>query len=135
MRIEGWESRLHALLAQAQSKPYQLGSWDCFRLACAVIEALTGVERWTQFEGKYATPREAKRLIARRGRSFEAAGDSFFGPSVNVRLARRGDIVALQTADGEKHLGVVTGAQAAFLSPSGLVYVPVLTCLTAWKVG
>src|SRR5690242_15369669 len=107
MRLEGWESRLHAVLEAAREKPYVLGEHDCFRVACRVVEALTGEDRWPEFDGKYSTTRDAKRLLARHGASFEAAFDWFFGvPAVSPRQARRGDILAVQTSDGEKHLGV-----------------------------
>lgn len=134
-RREGWEGRLYQILEAARAVPYELGSHDCFRVACQVLEALTGVERWSEFQGKYATAREARRLIARHGRSFEAAFDGFFGAAnVPVRYAQRGDIVALADAAGEKHLGVCLGAESAFLAPEGLARVPTLSCLCAWKL-
>ncbi len=135
-RIDGWERRLEAVIEDARHRPYALGEHDCFRVACRAIEALTGVDRWPEFAGRYATKREALALLAAHGSSFEAAFDWFFGaPSLYPSLARRGDVVAVQTADGEKHLGVVLGAQAAFLAPAGLVFVPVLMCMCAWRVG
>jgi cell wall-associated NlpC family hydrolase len=104
-------------------------------MACQVLEALTGVERWSEFEGRYSTTRQARRLLARHGRSFEAAGDWFFG-SVNVppRYAQRGDIVAFADQRGEKHLGVCIGAESVVLGPQGLVRVPTLKSLCAWRI-
>lgn len=135
MRLEGWEGRLDALIQGARGRAYELGEHDCFRLACAVVHALTGVDRWPEFSG-YRSRREALLKIARHGRSFEAAGDWFFGaPAVDTRHARRGDICALQTVDGEKHLGVCLGAEVAMLAPEGLVYTPTATCLCCWRVG
>lgn len=135
MRLEGWEKRLFAEIEAARHKPYVLGEHDCFRLACRVVEALTGADRWPEFAG-YTSKREAMALLARHGRSFEAAFDWFFGaPSVNVRLARRGDLCCVETADGEKHLGVCVGADVALLAPEGLIFTPLLTCLCAWRVG
>lgn len=134
MRREGWEARLWEILAEAQARPYELGRHDCFRVACRVIEALSGVDRWPEFEGRYATAREARRLIARHGRSFEAAFDWFFGSAnVPVRYAQRGDVVALAAGEA-KHLGVCLGAQSAFLAPEGLARVPTLNCICAWKI-
>lgn len=134
-RIEGWESRLAAVLEAARHAPYELGEHDCFRLVCRVIEALTGVDRWPTFAG-YRTRGEALRAIATFGSSFEAAFDWFFGaPAVAVATARRGDVLAIATPDGDKHLGVCVGAQAAFLAPQGLLFVPTASCLCAWRVG
>jgi hypothetical protein len=135
-RLEGWESRLNAVIEGARDKPYVLGSWDCFRLACNVLEALTGVDRWPEWRGRYATKEQALRLLASRASSFEDAGDGFFGvPHVATAFARRGDIVALATGDGAKHLGVCLGSRAACLSESGLVFVPVAKCLCVWRIG
>jgi len=74
--------------------------------------------------------------LAEHGSSFEAAGDWFFGaPSVDVRLARRGDICCVQTVDGEKHLGVCLGAEVVLLAPEGLISTPLPSCRCAWRVG
>lgn len=135
MRIEGWEARLAAIVEAARVRPYVLGEHDCFRVACEVVEALTGVDRWLEFVG-YRTKREALVLLARHGATFEAAFDWFFGAAhVDVRLARRGDIVALADETGEKHLGVCLGLNAAYLAPTGLVQVPTRQGLCAWEVG
>jgi hypothetical protein len=136
-RIDGWELRLDLVMSGARAKRYVLGEWDCFRLACAVIEALTGEDRWPEFSG-YTTKRQALHAIARYGRTFEDAGDWFFRTGrMQPSLARRGDIVALQDEDGEKHLGVCLGHRIAFMSDSGLEFVlltsPLLLC--AWRVG
>lgn len=135
MRLQGWESRLAQVIEEARHRPYVLGEHDCFRVACLSVEALTGENRWPEFAGKYSTEREALRLIAQHGRSFEGAFDAFFGaPHINVRLARRGDIVALENG-GQKHLGVCEGALVAALGPEGLVRMPLLECLCAWRIG
>ncbi|TAK45267.1 MAG: hypothetical protein EPO27_10640 [Betaproteobacteria bacterium] len=136
MRLEGWESRLHAVIEASRHTPYALGTHDCFRVACAVVEALTGVDYWPTW-GRYATKREAKRLIASRGHAtFEEAFSWLFGTAFSdVRHAQRGDIVCIQTEDGEKHLGVCLGAHAAFTAPEGVLFVPTLTCLGCWRIG
>ncbi len=136
MRLQGWEARLAGVIEDARTRPYVLGEHDCFRVACLSVQALTGVDRWAEFAGRYRTRREALRLIAQHGSSFEACFDRVLdAPRVGVRLARAGDIVGLQTMDGEKHLGVENGGQTAFLAEHGLLFVPTLTCLCAWRVG
>lgn len=135
MRLEGWESRLWALVEDARAKPYVLGEHDCFRFACRVIEALTGTDRWPEFAG-YRTKREALRKLAHFGSSFESAGDWFFcSANVSPKLARRGDIACVETEDGEKHLGVCLGRDTAVLAPDGLLMIPILVCRCAWRVG
>lgn len=135
-RESGWEARLFDVIEDARSRPYALGEHDCFRVACKAVHALTLEDHWPAFAGRYRNRREALRVMAAYGASFEAFVDAVFGaPRVGVRLARRGDLVALQTADGEKHLGVELGGQVACLGEHGLLYVPTLTCLCAWRIG
>lgn len=134
VRAEGWEDRLVWVIEAARNQPYELGVHDCFRLACRSIEALTGVDRWPEFVG-YTTKREALAKLAVHGSTFEDAGDWFFGgPRVRPLSARRGDICAYQTADGEKHLGVCLGAAVAVMRPEGLGFVRMDECLCAWRV-
>ena len=148
MRLEGWERRLFDVIEDARVQPYVLGEHDCFRVACRVIDALTGIDRWPEFKG-YKTRREALRNIATRGKSFTDAGDWFFGvQGMPPALARRGDIAAITTDEPiknneglivgeykEHHLAVVMGKQCAGLTESGLVWLPVKTALCAWRVG
>lgn len=134
-RMEGWESRLAGVIEAARDQPYVLGEHDCLRVALRTVEALTGVDRWAEFAG-YRTKREAMATIARFGSNFEAAISWFFGAaSIDVRLARRGDICLVETVDGEKHLGVCLGRDTALLAPEGLTYVATLLCKCAWRVG
>jgi hypothetical protein len=135
-RREGWETRLAEVIEWARSQRYVLGEHDCFRVACAAVEALTGEDRWTQWRGRYSTKREALALLARYGASFDDAFDWVFGSDrVDARMARRGDIVSFATTDGEKHLGVCVGAEAAVLGAEGLIFVPLSACRCCWRIG
>lgn len=134
MRIQGWEGRLNAVIDDARARPYVLGEHDCFRVACRVVEALTGVDRWPDFAG-YTTKREALAKIAAHGRSFEAAGDWFFGERIALNFARRGDIAALGKLYGEKPLGVVMGRHLYVMCELGLTAVPLREAHCAWRVG
>lgn len=134
-RLEGWEARLDAAVAQAAAADYALGQFDCFRFACLVVEALTGVDRWPEFAGRYSTRRESMAALARYGSSFTEAGTAFFGvPPVSWRLARRGDVLEFEQ-QGEKHLGVCIGSKVALMSDKGLLRIPVRDCNHAWRVG
>lgn len=134
-RLEGWEQRLQAIIEDARARPYVLGEHDCFRLACRVVEALTGIDRWPEFAG-YTTKRGALLALAQYGSSFEDAGDWFFGaPRIDVKQARRGDILALQDDVGEKHLAVCLGHQLACLREDGLLFLKTSAAHCAWRVG
>lgn len=135
-RLPGWEARLHAVVEDARRRPYALGVHDCFRVACEAMRALTGVDRWSLFAGRYATRREALRLIGRHGRSVDEAGSWLFGGPVRPAAeARRGDVVKFVDAAGEAHLGVCLGAKAAVLGEAGLGFVPLGACAGCWRIG
>jgi hypothetical protein len=127
--------RLHAVIEDARDRPYVLGEHDCFRLACRVIEALTGIDRWPEFAG-YKTKREALHKLAQFGSSFEAAGDWFFGVAgLPMKRAMRGDICALTDDAGEKHLAVLIDHRAVCMLPQGLLFIEAARCHCAWRVG
>lgn len=134
IRLPGWEGRLAAAIEAARKQPYRLGVHDCFRVACAALEALTGVDRWTEFAGQYATRREALRLLGRHGRTVDEAAAWLFGaPASPVTAARRGDIC--KYVDAEPHLGVCVGGRVAVLQEAGLAFVPLERCSCCWRIG
>jgi len=134
MRREGWEARLAAVLEQARARPYRLGEHDCFRVACAAVEALTGRDLWTPFAGTYRTRKQALRRIAEYGGEFDAAASKLFGAPVSrAAFAQRGDIVKYVAA-GEPHLGVCNGAEVALLTDAGLAFLPLSECMCCWRI-
>lgn len=134
MRLEGWEHRLHAIIEDARARPYVLGEHDCFRVACRVIESLTGRDLWPAHYG-YRTKREALAALGGHGSTFEAAFDAVLGlPRIEVKQAGRGDICALADAVGEKHLTVVVDHRVALLAADGLQFIPKSGCHAAWRV-
>lgn len=136
MRLEGWEARLAAVIETARQEPYVLGVHDCFKVACMTVEALTGVDRWPEFAGRYRTKREALALLARYGSSFDTAFSWFFeGDPFDMKFAHRGDIAKFVDPSGEAHLGVVVGLEVAVLGEKGLAFLPRTACVHAWRVG
>lgn len=139
MRIEGWEHRLTDLIAAAQEREFQYGRWDCALLACASIQALTGVEADIAFRGRYHDEAGcAQVLAASGGLAVIASGvaDSLLFGRIPPLTAWRGDVV-LATIDGRPTLGVCVGRDVAFaVSPRGLKRVPITDpCLTlAWRI-
>lgn len=127
--------RLATVIEDARKRPYKLGEHDCFRMACASVKALIGIDLWEQWGGRYKTRKGALKLIhTYAGAGFTEAFSKLFGSSpVNPLLARRGDI--LEYADTEEHLGVCIGARAAVLGEHGLEFVPLSSCRHAWRIG
>lgn len=134
-RLDGWESRLHDVIEDARHRHYKLGEHDCFRLACRVVEALTGIDRWPEFAG-YTTKRQALQALAYYGHSFVAAGDRFFGVEHQpIRMARRGDVMGYCDLMGEWHLGICIGRNVALLDEAGLAFMDLAVCSCCWRVG
>ena len=136
-RLEGWESRLVAAIEAARARPYVLGESDCWRLAAAAIEALTGVNFWPRFSG-YRTKQEALRTIARIAPTLgEAASKTFGVRPTPAASARRGDIALFRDTSGEDHLGVVTGAHVMLTLPEGIGSVGIdhAGVICAWRIG
>jgi len=135
-RQPGWEDRLAATIAAARARPYKLGEHDCFRLACSVVQALTGEDLWTPWAGSYASKREALKRIAEFAGDFTAAASKFFGGLPHLMaFARRGDICEFVDVDGEQHLGVCIGVSVALLGPTGITFALREDCVHCWRIG
>ena len=134
-RLEGWERRLERVIQAAENEPYVLGVHDCFRVACQAVEALTGVDLWAQWAGRYRTQHEAHQLVTDYGGGFDGAFSKLFGTEpVNPLLAQRGDILKFEQ-NGIPHLGVCRGRVAVVLGEYGLLSVPLRSCTHVWKIG
>jgi uncharacterized protein DUF6950 len=139
-RLPGWEDRLAFAISWARSRPYKLGSHDCFRFSLMCVQALTGEDLWTPWAGTYASKREALRRIAEFAGDFTAAASKFFGSEPQpMALAQRGDICeyvsGAEGKDRDQHLGVVMGVKVALLGPEGLTFVDREDCRHCWFVG
>jgi hypothetical protein len=136
-RREGWDRRLNAVLDTARARPYVLGEADCLKVACEVVEALTGTDFWPRFAG-YTTKRGALVTIARVAPSLAEAVTATLGVRQSgVFAAWRGDLLLFRDESGEDHLGVSIGPQVALTAPQGWLLIslahPGLLC--SWRVG
>ena len=124
----------YGIIETAESKPYVLGEHDCLRLACAVVEARTGVDYWEEFKG-YHTKREALVTILRIAPSLREAISKKLGKEeIPVLMAQRGDIAIYN--DGEEHIGICLGEHIAVLGDNGLIRIPITSdsLLCAWRI-
>lgn len=137
MRLDGWESRLMAVVDAAQRTPYVLGENDCWRLACASIEALTGVDYWPRFYG-YKTRRQALAKIARIAPTMGEALTITLGVQpMRAICAMRGDIVLFRDDVGEDHFGVCIGREVVVTAEQGAIALGIddKRLLFAWRIG
>lgn len=137
MRLDGWESRLMAIVDSALRTPYVLGEHDCLRLACADVEALTGVDYWPRFKG-YKTKRQALVTIAKIAPTLGEAVTAVLEvrPSRAI-CARRGDLVLFRDDDSEDHLGVCIGREVLVTAEQGAITLGLedKRLLCSWRVG
>ncbi len=138
-RKKRWASRLTELVAAARSKPFTRGRFDCVMFAADAVLVVTGRDPAEGFRGTYATAEEAARaMIKYAGRpDVSSVVTKALGvePSDDVRLARRGDVVAVETEKGEA-VGVCVGEFAAVpIEGSGLMFIPTRSALRVWRVG
>ena len=135
MRLDGWEASLNSILEAASLRPYVIGEWDCFKMACDVIAAITGRPNpWPEWKGRYHDERSAVDLLHQRGGFMRAFSDGFGSEPVSPRLAQRGDICAYRDEERIFHLGVCVGDKVALLSENGLVFVAIAQCKAAWRI-
>lgn len=146
MRIEGWEKRLTDFLTEANGRPFEWGTFDCFLFACDAVKVVTGEDPGAEFRGLYHDEMSAGQLIREKGgpkkiksyRDLAERGAEKHGfDPVEQLFARRGDI-ALAAIDGLQALGVCTGRTFAFLGrPVGLVHFPLDSkeIIKVWRVG
>lgn len=123
-RLDGWESALNETIASFKNRPYVLGESDCLSFACACYAAITGIDHWPDWKGKYDTRRGALLLLAGMKRNLEDAVSGLGGlERVPLTMARRGDVMIYKDARGP-HIGVCVGAHAALYADDGIEFLP-----------
>jgi len=134
MRVEDWEARLVAYLADVRDRPFRWGRHDCAVFADGVIEAVTGAPRFADCLSGYSSARGARRRLAALGfASLAEAASARLNPLAGWAEARRGDLVGVLGQD-DLGLGVVIGRQAFVLGPAGLHLIEARRAAMAWAV-
>ena len=134
MRLCGWTTILAARLEAVRDLPFAWGSHDCATWAFDLRRDLTGGEDVADlWRGRYTTALGAQRIMRKLGwQTIEAMGRDLLGdPLATPLLAQRGDLVL---GGEDPAFGVCAGARAAFVSPDGLVQLPLSVCSLAWRV-
>ena len=140
-RIEGWEIRLTDYLAERQVMPFEWGSQDCCRFACAGLAAQGLADPMFGLRA-YKTKRGAAGMIGRLGGTIDTAATTLAAKvgrrEVVPVFAGRGCPVLAEVmtpwGDIEPGLGLVDidGLKALFAGIDGLVAYPLSDCRRAW---
>lgn len=124
-------------LDAAAARPFRIGQWDCLHFTDGAQRALHGLGWADDLIAGYLTSRgrmRSRQGLARRFgvATIEAALDRRLTPVAGY--PRRGAVALVHGGDAFGiALGVVTGAQAAFLdAPQGLRQLPLAACAGFW---
>jgi hypothetical protein len=132
-RLEYWPQILADFMAAAD-RPFEWGAWDCGLFSAACVQAMTGVDIAAEFRGRYKTAKGARRVMrGTMGEMMTRVAATYGMPEIRPSLAQRGDMVMIDTPDGEA-LGICIGATIACLSPFGLLFLPMTRARRAWRV-
>ena len=131
MRKQSHIELLASYLQQAQAKTFEWGVHDCATFAAGAIEVMTDLR--IEFDDLRTVRTAEEVIIALRRQSLRDRVTLILGPPIHINLAGRGDIVLEADSDREA-LGVCFGEFAFFLSPTGLVPKPTISCVAAWRV-
>lgn len=136
MRKSNWPGSLALFVEEKRAQPFDWETNNCAFFACDWITILTGVDPTAQYRPRVNSALSAARVLAEAG-GIEAiaarACEENGWPEIPPRLAQRGDILLSETTD-EKSLGVCAGRDGIFAGKAGLVSVPVLKCVRAWRI-
>ncbi len=136
-RKENWEVLLYAEVYAWRSTTFVYGQTDCTAFASACINAMTGIDVWANWQGKYKNSKAAAKEIRRRGdKNLLATLTRYFGAPCPVAFARRGDLVFADLKLDMPQVGICLGVQSISMAPGkkGLIEVPTLELKRAFNV-
>lgn len=131
-RIHNWAVALDAEITAARTRTFAYGAHDCIQFAARCVIAMTGTDHRLAFP-QYESKAEALRIIAEHG-SLEALLISVLGKPVAPNQAGRGDVVLVDTPEGDA--AGISWANVVFvaIAPAGLASPPRTAIKTAWRV-
>ena len=135
-RCSQWPTKLAQFIAARRAQPFDWATQNCCFFACDWILELTGHDPAANFRPQVTSAATAARVLKRRGgvdAIAQKACAEVGWPECAPALARRGDVVEMQTEQGPA-LGVCLGARSAFAGPAGLEYRETLLALRAWRI-
>lgn len=134
-RLPNWRSRLYNLISESESTPFKYGTHDCAIFAGKIVEAITGEDHYTVFEGKYKTGKGGfRKLKAATGFANHIDLITSTYEKIPVAFAREGDLGFVDTDEGDSVVTML-GSFAAGLGGDGIVRFPIEQVKTAFKVG
>lgn len=137
IRLEGWEDRLDAAIATGRRASFRFGGdvpHDCLSFPALCISALTGVDLYEPFRGRYADEGGARRLVPDIEAFLDGMAARLSWPALEARQARKGDLAAVRL--GATFLcAVVYGGLVIPEAPRGLRRFNLLMAEKVWRIG
>lgn len=135
VRHQSWPLLLEETIDRFRLMKFTWGVADCCLFAAECVKATTGVDFAVPYRGRYRSKRGAYKAMKRvaGGGVTEVASHALGKPLPTTMLARRGDVVLVNTEEGPA-LGICVGAKCAYLGPAGLVFLGLDVAQAAWRV-
>lgn len=134
-RVRQWQSLLGALFAERAQDHFEWGRNDCALFAADCVLTATGFDPAAEFRGKYATEREALRLL--KETNLEKLADRWFPRLPSPLAATSGDIGLVMVKESGLEAFVVCGGGQWWYGPAenGLAPYPRSDIRIAWGIG
>ncbi len=134
-RKADWYSSLSTYIDGAFRKPFAYGEFDCTLFAAGAVEAMTGVNLYADFLGRYRTLRGGMLQLKKLGFDNQVDYVASLFAEVHPAMAQVGDIAVIHTEIGPG-LGIVQGARIYVTQPGalGLGLVDLLRASRAFRV-
>ena len=132
MRNQDWAEKLAEFLEQTHE--FSWVKCNCVLFSADAVKVQTGKD----YAKAYRGIKTKRGMLAKIGREYggdvSKAATAMLGEPINVRLAKRGDVVAA-VIKGENVLGICTGKMAVFISEDeGLIHIHTAKCINAWAI-
>jgi hypothetical protein len=132
MRFQDWPERLNRMVADSHHKPFAWGEHDCCLFAANTVLELTGEDYAKDLRGTYKSKRGAAKVLIEHG-GMRGIATAALGKEVPPLMAQRGDIVLVQTEQGDT-LAVCMGGYCVAPGLERLEMTPMKQAVTAWRV-
>jgi hypothetical protein len=132
-RYDDWQLRFEKIVTENLSRPFEWGSHDCVLWGADCVLAITGHDAAENFRGTYNSALSAARVLKELGGMENAITNRLGLSPVAVGYANVGDIL-LADLEGQLTTTVCNGETMLATGETGLVALPTLSALKAWKV-
>ena len=132
-RLVDWPSRLNDHIEEWRHKKFEWGKADCGHFCLYAEKAICGSSRFDDWIGQYSTQNGFARFLVKMGLGDLAASVGARLTEIKVLEAQRGDVVLIDTPDGDA-LSLVVGDKVAAMGKDGLIFLRLDAAKKAWKV-